>query len=147
MDFIEIKYKLWCIIKINIIIGIMNNKKKRSLKTTKTGWTARIIGSLAGLFWMFSVFSHAIMEFSEPILWEGYFIVSAVAILSAGVILAWFREKSGGILLMVASLAFMVFSYLVAGHNKIFAALVSGFPFLVAGILFLISWKILSKSA
>jgi hypothetical protein len=48
MDFIEIKYKLWCIIKINIIIGIMNNKKKRSLKTTKTGWAARIIGSLAG---------------------------------------------------------------------------------------------------
>jgi hypothetical protein len=44
-------------------------------------------------------------------------------------------------------LAFMVFSYLVAGHNKFFAALVSGFPFLVAGILFMISWKILSKSA
>ena len=125
----------------------MINKKKRSLKTTKTGWAARIIGSLAGFFWMFSIVSSSIVEFGAPILWEGYFIGSAVAILSAGVILSWFKEKAGGILLLVASLAFMIFSYLVAGHNKIFAALVSGFPFLVAGILFLVSWKISSKSA
>lgn len=142
----ESKYKLLCIIKSNIIIDAMKNKKKRSLKTTKTGWTARVIGSLAGLFWMFSVISHAIIEFGEPVLWEGYFIGSATVILSAGIILAWFKEKAGGIFLVAASLAFMVFSYLVAGHNKIFAALVSGFPFLVAGILFLISWKLSSKS-
>jgi len=109
-------------------MDMMINKKKRSLKTTKTGWAARIIGSLAGLFWMFSIVSLTIVEFGEPILWEGYFIGSAVAILSAGVILSWFKEKAGGILLVAASLAFMVFSYLVAGHNKIFAALVSGFP-------------------
>ena len=127
-------------------MNMMINKKKRSLKTTKTGWAARIIGSLTGLFWMFSIVSLTIVEFGEPILWEGYFIGSAVAILSAGVILSWFKEKAGGILLIAASLAFMVFSYLVAGHNKIFAALVSGFPFLVAGILFLVSWKLSSKS-
>ncbi len=125
----------------------MVDKKKRSLKTTKTGWTARVIGSLAGLFWMFSVVAQTIIEFGEPVIWEGYFIGSAVVILSAGVILSWFKEKAGGILLVAASLAFMLFSYLVAGHNKIFAALVSGFPFLVAGILFLISWKISSKPA
>ncbi len=128
-------------------MNMMINKKKRSLKTTKTGWAARIIGSLVGLFWMFSIVSLTIVEFGEPILWEGYFIGSAVAILSAGVILSWFKEKAGGILLIAASLAFMVFSYLVAGHNKIFAALVSGFPFLIAGILFLISWKLSLKSA
>ena len=125
----------------------MNNKKRRSLKTTKTGWAARIIGSLVGLFWLLSIISSSISEFGEPIIWEGYFIGSAVAILLAGVIVAWFKEKAGGMLLLATSLAFMIFSYLVAGHNKIFAALVSGFPFLVAGILFLISWKLSSRSA
>ncbi|TET50599.1 MAG: hypothetical protein E3J58_03285 [Actinomycetota bacterium] len=125
----------------------MIDKKKRSLRTTKTGWAARIIGSLAGLFWMFSVVTHAIVEFGEPIMWEGYVVGSSAVILSAGIILAWFKEKAGGILLIAASLAFMVFSYIVAGHNKIFAALVSGFPFLIAGILFLVSWKLSSKSA
>ncbi len=128
-------------------MDMMINNKKRSLKTTKIGWATRIIGSLVGLFWVFSMISSSISEFGEPIIWEGYFIGSAVAILSAGVILAWFKEKAGGILLIAASLAFMVFSYLVAGHNKIFAALVSGFPFLIAGILFLISWKLSLKSA
>ena len=66
---------------------------------------------------MFSVVAQTIIEFGEPVIWEGYFIGSAVVILSAGVIMSWFKEKAGGILLVAASLAFMVFSYLVAGHN------------------------------
>ena len=128
-------------------MNMMINKKKRSLKTTKTGWAARIIGSLVGLFWMLSLVSETIAEFGEPILWEGYVVGSAAVILSAGVILAWFKEKAGGILLVMASVSFSVFAYFEAGHNKVFASLISGFPFLVAGILFLISWKLSSKSA
>lgn len=57
-----------------------------------------------------------------------------------GVLIAWRRERAGGAILVLCGLALSVFAYFSAGHNKAFAILVSGVPFFVPGVLFLLSW-------
>jgi hypothetical protein len=57
------------------------------------------------------------------------------------VFIAWFREFYGGGLLVVVGLMHCVFAIIVAGHNKFFAVLISGVPFIIAGLLFLASWR------
>lgn len=79
---------------------------------------ARLIGSLAAVFWVFSLTASFIGEvISGSFTWS-----------PEGAIL-------GG--LMIVS----VFAYISAGHDKAFAILVSGVPFLVPGVLFLLSWS------
>ena len=58
-----------------------------------------------------------------------------------GVIIAWSREKIGGTVVLIGAIALSTFGYITAGFNKLFAMLVAGGPFLVAGILFLTSWR------
>jgi hypothetical protein len=51
--------------------------------------------------------------------------------------LGWIARGLG----TLAGAALCVFAYLTAGHNQGFAVLVSGAPFLLAGILLLVSSK------
>jgi hypothetical protein len=85
------------------------------------------------------------MEFGQPVIWQSYVMGSAAVVLIAGVVLGWFREKAGGILLIVAGLAFAIWSYFEAGHNKWFAFMISGFPYFITGMLFLISGIVFSE--
>jgi len=73
---------------------------------------------------------------------EGTILGFLVAIVVIGVIIAWFREGIGGTITVIGAIALSIFSYISAGHNKILAVLTSGIPFLIAGILSLISWWI-----
>ena len=114
-------------------------------KTTKTGWAARVLGTLLAVIWLFVMISESIMEAGEPLIWQSYVMGSATIILVAGVILGWFREKAGGILLITAGLAFAIWSFIEAGHNEWFAFFISGFPYLITGILFFISSQTYSE--
>ena len=59
-----------------------------------------------------------------------------------GVLIAWWREGIGGTILVICAVAHSTFAYIVAGHNKGLAMLISGGPFLLIGILFLASgWR------
>ena len=81
-------------------------------------WIARGLGTLAGAWWLLAVL-----------------VIANVA----GVALAWWRERLGGAILALAGAALCLFAYVTAGHNKGFAVLVSGAPFTVSGVLFLVS--------
>ncbi|MGB3346148.1 MAG: hypothetical protein WBA71_02675 [Candidatus Humimicrobiia bacterium] len=125
----------------------MVNNKKTIDKTTKViRWTSRILGSISGAFWVLALTLSTIMESKlgvEPTpeaKLEGTVLGFLIAIVVIGVIIAWFREGIGGFLTTLGAIALSIFSYISAGHNKIFAVLTSGIPFLIAGILFLISW-------
>lgn len=63
-------------------------------------------------------------------------VASALAIL-----VAWWREGIGAILFILVGVAHCVFAFLVSGHNTLFAVFISGVPFLLVGILFLMSWR------
>ena len=59
-----------------------------------------------------------------------------------GVLIAWWREGIGGTILVICAVAHSTFAYVVTGHNKGLAMLVSGGPFLLIVILFLASgWR------
>ena len=57
-----------------------------------------------------------------------------------GVVVAWLREGVGGLILVMVAAAHSTFAYVAAGHNRGFAMLISGGPFLVTSSLFLVVW-------
>jgi len=128
----------------------MENNKKAVDKTTRViKWTARILGSISGALWVFALTLSTIMESGlgvEPTpeaKLEGTVLGFLMVIVVIGIIIAWFKEGVGGIITTLGAIALSIFAYISAGHNKIFAMLTSGIPFLIAGILFLISlWRL-----
>ena len=73
-----------------------------------------------------------------------YGITAFIIIFVVGVIVAWFREKIGGIILVVSAVAVSIFS-IITGLNDpnsdlMDTIILMGLPFLIIGILFLVSW-------
>ena len=106
----------------------------------RIGWIARGLGTLAGAWWSLSGMAHLIWG-REPWTAEGALLAVLIVANVAGVVLAWWRARLGGVVLALAGAALCVFAYVTAGRNKGFAVLVSGAPFAVAGVLLLVSTK------
>lgn len=107
-------------------------------------WIARILGSLAAVFWVLALGSSLIYELTTGIFQisvEGATLGALVAVSALGVALAWRWEKIGGALLTISGVALAVFAWITAGHNRLFAVAISGLPFLIAGLLFLAAWR------
>ncbi len=105
-----------------------------------TTWIRRIargIGTFVAAYWLFIGIISAVSG-REPWTLESAMIASFITALVAAVIIAWRREGIGGTILVVCGAAFSTFAYFTAGHNKAIAMLVSGAPFIVAGVLFLV---------
>lgn len=102
-------------------------------------WLARGIGSFVAAYWLFMGLAYGI---GEPTPWEAEDVTMACLILASvlGVIVAWWREGIGGLLLVIVALAHSIFAYIAAGHSRGFAVLISGGPFLLIGGLFLLVW-------
>jgi hypothetical protein len=96
------------------------------------------LGTLAGAWWLLTGVAHLIAG-REPFTWEGALLGALIVANVTGVLLAWWRARLGGTVLVLAGAALCVFAYVSAGHNKGFAVLVSGAPFLLAGVLILSS--------
>jgi hypothetical protein len=109
-------------------------------------WMPRILGILAILF----VSMFALDSFSpERIFWQNAvaFIIHLIPsfVLLALLIFAWKYEKTGGIIMLVFSFGFSIFVYDInfkrtnSIATSLFDALILGFPFILAGILFMIN--------
>jgi hypothetical protein len=101
-------------------------------------WSPRILMILAILFMV--MFSFDVFEgentFGEKLV--GFLMHNIPAlILTAILILAWKKELWGGFLIIIASLAFMIWFHSFT-TNK--ASLIIMAPFLLAGILFIFSY-------
>ena len=72
-------------------------------------------------------------------------IIGAFAL--AGCILSWWRERPGGILLIAVSAALGAHIAVFAGRNHMLAWSMLGLPYLVAGVLFLNSWRLSQELA
>ena len=101
-------------------------------------WTARTVGVIVALFWIIMIVAAAIAG-SSSLTFEGFFIAVMVIGNTAGVILSWTEERRGGIITLLFGIAFCIFALISAGRNHLLAMLVSGGPFIVVGILFLIT--------
>lgn len=100
---------------------------------------ARIVGALAAALWLLPVVGGLIAR--EPIeegtATESIAVVTLAIINILAVLLAFRRERLGGMVLVASGLAFSTFAIFSAGRNQAFAAAVSGGPFIISGLLFL----------
>lgn len=123
---------------------MINNKNVKDRKTKLIRLIARVWGTITAAFWIISLTLSTIFEKTEeltPTAWiEGLILGILVFISSVGVAIAWWREGIGGLIVVIGGIVLSIFAYITAGHNKIFAMLISGIPFLIAGIISLISW-------
>jgi hypothetical protein len=107
-------------------------------------WIARILGTAAAVFWVLALTASAIGEASQGLFkftLVGLVLGSLNLMAAIGAVLAWKTERTGGIILTLAGIGLFIFALVEADFNKLFAALISGAPFLVAGILYLVAWR------
>jgi hypothetical protein len=121
-------------------------KQKDLSKTTKLLWSSAVaIGLgfviLAALF-LFSFVLNAIFEgyFSQPGSLKGLLRIIPILIgPSLLVIFAMFKERVGGFLLIIVSLAGIIMFQIGSPGGKWVGFLLGG-PFLISGVLFLLSY-------
>ncbi len=103
---------------------------------------ARILGIPFALFWLFVTVARTLSGPFWPQSPEDAVMTVLPLLLSLAVLLAWRWEGIGGAVLVVGGLAFGIFGFAAAGRYKPWVALATGGPFLLSGILFLLSWRV-----
>jgi len=120
------------------------NEEKRQRLIRRTRLTARIIASLAAFFLVLFLVGGAVEELfsedAEGATIEGVTLGFIGLFAVAGCFIAFKRERLGGIILILVSLSFGIHIALAAGRNHFLAWLTIGFPYLLAGALFLYVW-------
>jgi hypothetical protein len=101
-------------------------------------WIARGTGALVAGFWLIIGILLGIIG-SEPWTTESFIMATLVIASALSVLVAWWREGLGGIMVLACAIAHSAFAYIASGHNRAFAILISGGPFFVVGILFFLS--------
>ena len=114
-------------------------------RTTKwIRWIARGIGSLVAVLCLLIGIAEVIWSHTPPspeASQQGAMLAGLVIFAVLGVLIAWWREGVGGTIVVIGAIALGTFAYVTAGHNKVWAMLITGGPFLVTGILFLACWR------
>jgi len=111
---------------------------------------ARIIGfGIAGFFLFFFIGESAmevaatgLAAFTAALTIEGVLLGVIAGVALAGCILSFWQERAAGIVLVVVAAALAAHIAVFAMTNQLRAWLVVGLPYLVAGILFLNSWRL-----
>jgi hypothetical protein len=87
------------------------------------------VGSFVGGYWLFIALVYA-MGRHEPRTVESLVMTGLIVASTAGVLVAWWRARIGGAVLLVIAVAHSTFALIASGHNRGFAVLISGGPFL-----------------
>ena len=120
-----------------------NGKRQRLIKRIRL--TARIIASLAAFFLVLLLVGGAVEEMvsedTEGMTIEGLTLVIIALVAVAGCIISFKREGLGGIILVLVAIGFGIHIALAAGRNHFLAWLTTGFPYLLAGVMFLYVWR------
>jgi hypothetical protein len=119
---------------------------------------ARVIGVVITTFFLLFLIGETITSIQA----EGFkfdaeslFVVVPAVIALAGYIVSWWRERVGGSLLILVSIAFGILPSVGAQQHQVPWSmlqalqgwLILGSPFLVAGVLFLLSWWLTRKAS
>ena len=114
-------------------------------------WTGRGIGLAISIFMLLMTIGAGINEALVVGEWvgsvEGIFILLLLLMGLVATILSWRRLPLAGGLLVMIAIAFAIIIGVTAGRNHFLAWLMVGFPYLVAGGLFLSSWRLSRTSA
>ncbi len=99
-------------------------------------WLARILGGLAILFFGVFVIGEGLPDMKEGVPSEIQSTIILFGFFALGYIFAWFREKEGGIVMILAgAIQALSLSYLI-GPDDWPVILIFSLPFLLPGLLF-----------
>jgi len=118
----------------------------RSNLTKFLRWAARVIASIAAIWFMAMLIGPAITEGATPITIESGTLVFLGVVAVAGGILSWWKDAMSGILLFLTSIGLGIHISCYAGHSHVFAWTLIGLPYLVACILMISSWQLSKKN-
>jgi hypothetical protein len=110
-----------------------------------TRWIGRVMGTLAAAFWLLILLDIVVCDAVGGFIcinWEMALLVFIVAASMLCVTIAWRKEGLGGLILLLWGIIFTVFAGITSGSYRIPSMLVSGVPFLIAGLLLLGSWSL-----
>ena len=128
---------------------MLESKKYRLAKRMR--WAARVIGLLGAGFLLVMLIGAAVDEFTaeglEPVETAGILLGVLGGLALAGSIVSWWRERLAGILLVLVSAGLGIHIGVYAGRNHFLVWLMLGLPYFVAGVLFLISGRLSTKTA
>ena len=105
----------------------------------------KIIGLTVSILWIASMLLHAFLG-EDDLTLEGFLLAMLIVLNAIGVFTAFKNLKIGSLVLIISSIILSIFAYISAGHNEALAIAVSGLPFFLAGIFFLIGWVKLNKT-
>jgi hypothetical protein len=114
-------------------------------------WLARVISTLAAVFWfliLLDIIACDVLVGFVCMNWEIALLIGVVVFSILSVIIAWRRERIGGIIVFLWGLAFSVIAIATSTNQRLFSVLVSGVPFIIAGLLFVASswWRVFGGS-
>lgn len=109
-------------------------------------WVARVISLIITVFGAIMLVGEAVSElvsggFIAPSL-EGSLLVIIGVVALAGCILSWLRDLPAGILLVATSAGLGAHIGFCAGRNHLLVWSMLGLPYLVAGVLMLLAWRL-----
>ena len=122
------------------------SESKRHRLARRMKWAARIIGLVMGGLFLVILIGESAGEFldesREAVETAGILLGVLAGLALLGTIVSWWRLRLAGILLAVASIGLGIHVAVYAGRNHFLAWLMIGLPYLVAGVLFLISSRL-----
>lgn len=106
------------------------------ISRARSGVLAHVIGVGAAALWAVPGAAR-VLGGEVPVDHAGEAVGLAALVLAnvGGVVLAFFNERRGGGLLVLAGPALSVFAFFAAGRNQVLTAALSGGPFLISGLL------------
>jgi len=106
-------------------------------------WLARAISTLAAAFWLLILLDivacDALVGF-VCVNWEIAMLLGLVSVSLLCVLISWRREGIGGLFMLLWGIVFSAIAFATSPTRQVYSIMVSGVPFLVAGILFIASW-------
>lgn len=123
---------------------ILESKQSRLAKPMR--WAARVIGTVAAVFFVGMLIASAVSEGVGPMTMESGTLGVLGVIALAGSVTSWWRDITAGTLLVLTSLGLGIHIGLFAGRNHMLAWSMVGLPYLVAAVLLCNSWWLSRKT-
>jgi hypothetical protein len=106
-------------------------------------WLARGISTIAAGIWlliMLDILACDVLVGFVCLNWEMALLVGMATLSLLTLILAWRQEGLGGFVMILWGIVFSAIAYVTSRPQQFYSMLVSGVPFLIAGLLFMVSW-------
>ena len=99
-------------------------------------WKARILGGLAIMFFLYILISVWISKDSVQFNLPFNSMILLLGFAALGYLFAWFREKEGGIVMIVAACIMGLYMFYSGGSTDKWSIFMYTLPFLIPGLLF-----------